>query len=243
MTEIINNFLPLKMDDPYTFAGDYEKDFYVISTCRSQQEQVFRIQCQRVGWFEDMLFDKIENLEALLNYVKQSYRNTEIIPIFEMMYAPFILNSTNSGKRKEKLVLFIRFVDKYFNIIKDEKDLFPEKSYNPCFEEDEDVYVSPKIASQFDTNISNSLKIDFDLFWEDELIKLFNYLYFRKTDKTCYEDMLENSYMEDWFEYEPKNICDINSMDDLRKSCVYELQRYHRQTLTKHLVTMMRFFS
>lgn len=237
MTEKINNFLPLKLEDVDFFIKNYD-EFPVIETSHSQEEPVLYLTFRMHNDFPyKILFKKIEGLEERLNYVRKAFNTQNIYPIFEMMYCPFIWNATEDSELREQIVLFFKFADTNYNFVNWEKikELFPDEYYNPCVSNEHEIL--PEIFNMYCSYSPSSLKINFDfnLEIEEEFIKLFNYLFFLKTKKTVYEELLENSFMfEGWFPTQPEDIWDITSLKGIIKLKVFTLQRLHRQTLTHY---------
>ena len=234
----INNFLPLKLEDVDFFIKNYDK-FPVIEVSHSQEEPVLNLTFRMHDDFfkYEILFKKIKGLEERLNYVRKAFNTQNIYPTFKMMYCPFIYNATDDIEVREQIVLFLHFADINHNDINWQKieELFPSEYYNPCVLKEHKIL--PNIYNSYCSYLPSSLKINFDfnLKIEEEFIKLFNYLFFLKTKKTVYEELLENSFMfEGWFPTQPEDIWDITSLKGNKKSRVSTLQRLHRQTLTLH---------
>lgn len=234
----INNFLPLKLEDVDFFIKNYDK-FPVIEVSHSQEEPVLNLTFRMHNDFfkYEILFKKIKGLEERLNYVRKAFNSENIYPVFKMMYCPFIWNATEDVEVREQIVLFLEFADTNYNFVNWDKikELFPDEDYNPCVSIEHEIL--PIIFNMYCSCSPSSLKINFDfnLEIEEEFIKLFNYLFFLKTKKTVYEELLENSFMfEGWFPTPPEDIWDITSLKGTKKLKVSTLQRLHRQTLTLH---------
>ena len=235
MTETKNKFLPMRIKDTYALVGEYD-EFDIIEAEHCMEEPVLRVTYYKNDkLFYELLFKIIENLKERLEYLKKEFNTPYIYPAFEMMYCPFIWHATEDEESREQIVLFVRFLDKNYKLIDFQKinKLFPEEYYNPCISREYNIL--PEIVGSYNSYIPNSLKIDFDRKDEEEFIKFFNYLFFLKTEKTCYEEMLEHSFMQEgWFPEEPEDIWDITSLKGVVKLRVSTLQRLHRQTLTHY---------
>ena len=211
----INNFLPLKLEDVDFFIKNYN-EFLVIEASHNQEEPYLYLTFRMHNDFSyEILFKKIKGLEERLNYVRKAFNTQNIYPTFKMMYCPFIWYATDDVELREQIVLFLYFdiADINYNNCKKIEELFPGEYYNPCVLIEHEIL--PIILNSYCSYLPSSLKINFDfkLKLEEEFIKLFNYLFFLKTKKTVYEELLENSFMfEGWFPTQPEDIWDITSL-------------------------------
>ena len=235
----MNNYFTLELPDPFTFAGEYF-GFGVLEAEHEMEEPWLSVtfDSRNCNWDDDLLFYKILHLKERIDYVKNALNVKKIFPIYKMIYCPFINCACDESERLEELVLFLSFaLEKNGKPITYEQlsELFPEETYNPCISKFGNI--PAEIICSYNSYIPSSLKINFDkTTYEEDLIKLFNYLFFVHTKKTVYEELLENSFMEDgWFPKFPKkfeDVWDINSVKGSAKLKVNTLKRLHRQTLT-----------
>lgn len=238
-------FLPLELPDPFTFAGDYF-GFGVLEAEHVMEEPLLSVTFDmRCGWNDDLLFERILHLKERIDYVKSALNLKKVSPIYKMIYCPFINCACDESEWLEELVLFLSFaLDENKKPITYEKlsELFPEETYNPCTSEYGNILA--KITCSYNSYIPSSLKINFDrTTYEEDLIKLFNYLFFERTRKTVYEELLEHSFMEDgWFPKKPKDVWNIDSLEGLSKLKVNNLKRLHRQTLTHYDYSLLMQF-
>lgn len=221
-------FEPMTIDNLELFLSDYKNyDVFDLGYCG---DNYFYLKFKKLNNGKEegkiQLYDKVNNLiqrhSFLTNYFKDNKKMLSFYPVFEIWYYPI-------GHEK-KVKFYINYLNKLDNKIYGE--------YWDCIEKE---YYNQVSLDVFKKDNLAGVRIDISNFnnAEEYFSKIFNYWYFLKTGKTCYEELLEDNYEEDIFRE------DLLSLEGTEKRDVRILQRLHRQILFSFLakdINSLRIF-
>lgn len=208
----MEKFLPMKFSDLNSFLLDY-KNFKVLDLDYIGDSVFFlrfkKINANGKDEIKIVCNEMVENLIQRHNFLTNNFRDDKkmlsFYPVFEIYYHPI--------GYKHKIVVYINYLNKLDNNICEDYWNSIEKEYSK--QVSKEVYNKNRLFG-VSIDISN---------WhnsEEAFMKVFNYHYFLKTGKTCYEELLEDVTEEydDILAIRRENLRDVRI-----------LQRLHRQTL------------